>query len=261
MLEQIQSLINQAQPLIETNHLEVLIRDVTPGEDLAVLIGGYGRFISPPHYLVPVISGQSHLLEDWGYRVEDVVIRLTELGLGSCYVGAFPKEPSVLARFGFNAPARIGALVAFGRPARSLGGRTVNSLIRSGVGATRKLPAERIFFQDSFENPTQPPNDIEFLIEAVRQAPSAVNAQPWRFLWHQKKLYLFVTRNNRRYGGTVTQQYRLVDGGICMRHVTLALEAFGKSGHWFPYSANSIQFPNHPADLEPLAVLELDDTE
>lgn len=257
-LAQVREIISRVKPLLPENQFEVFVRDHLPGEDLVAVLGGYGRFVSPPHYLVPYMLGEEHLLEDLGYRVEQIAVRLTALGIASCYIGALRREDEVRTRFNLPEGARIGAFLIFGRPATTLGGRAFNTLLRLGAGATRKLPAERIFFQDSFENPATPFPQISPLIEAARHAPSAVNAQPWRFLWHGGRLYLFVTTDNRRYGTGVQQRYGLYDGGICMANIALALEALGMEGRWVMLSGTERDIPEHPTNLHPMAMLILE---
>lgn len=69
-LARVEEIASQVRPLVPSNRFEVLVRDVGPGEDLVATLGAYGRLVSPPHYLVPFITGQKHLLADLGCRVE-----------------------------------------------------------------------------------------------------------------------------------------------------------------------------------------------
>jgi len=275
-LTRIEEIVQQVQPLVPANRMDVLRRDHAIDEDLIIILDVYGRFISPPHALAPYIRGQEHLLVDLGYRVEQMAVRMAGLGVGSCYVGALRREQEVRERLGLPVQARIGAYLVFGQPATSLGGRAFNALISSVSGGSKRLPVTRIFFQGSFDHPASPPAGLAPLIEAARYAPSAVNAQPWRFLWrdgpaltcpHDQcqgsqadgRLYLFVKRENRRYGGGANVAYRLYDGGICMANVALAMEALDVPGAWALCEATDPQLPTHPADLAPLAMLTLDE--
>jgi nitroreductase len=257
-LARVREIISGVRPLNPENQFEVLLRDHLAGEDLVEDLGGYGRLVTPPHYLAPYLRGDFHPLEDLGYRVEQIAVRLTALGIGSCYIGALRREDEVRARFGLPSDARVGAFLTFGRPATTLGGRAVNRLLRLGAGATRKLPAERIFFLGSFDEPAPPFSEIAPLIEAARHSPSAVNAQPWRFLWRGGQLHLFVTKDNRRYGRGPQQKYSLYDGGICMANVALALEALDRAGRWVMLSGTELDLPEHPANLHPMAALAVD---
>jgi nitroreductase len=254
-LAQVREIISSVKPLIPENQFEVLVHDEVVSEDLVTVLGGYGRFYTPPHSLALYMLGEEHVLEDLGYRSEQIAVRLAALGIGSCYIGALKRESEVRVHFGLPKGARIGAFLVFGRPATAAGGRTFNTLMRRGLGGHKRLPVERLFFQDTFDNPAAPPAEISPLIEAARVAPSGINAQPWRFLWRDGRLYLFVTRDDPKYTRAGSQEYALHDGGICMANVTLALEALGMEGRWVVYQGIEPDIPEHPADLHPLATL------
>jgi hypothetical protein len=280
-MAQVRAILSQVKPLVPENHFEVLVRDVEPGEDLTAALGGYGRIVSPPHYLVPYVVGPAvqpcgtrtevacvplHGLTDLGYRTEQIAVQLTRMGIGSCYIGSLGREKAARSRriadSAGAAYARIGAFLVFGHPATGLAGRALNAAMRRAVGATNKLPAERIFFRrradGTFDHPAAPPDDLAPLIEAARSAPSADNAQPWRFvLADTETLYLLVRRKNPRYGPGPRQEYRLYDGGICMGNVSLAMEALGMAGSWSLLAEGDPDLPDHPADLQPLARLRL----
>lgn len=250
--------IAAVRPLIAANDYRVLLRDLPAASDLTAALGAYGHIANPPHVLVPYVLGDRHPLVELGFRTEQIAVRLTALGLGSCFMGCLGREAAVRARFELPPSARIVALLVFGRPSGATAARAVNRLVREITGATRKLPADRIFFDGDFSRPAAPPPDLAPLIEAARQAPSAVDAQPWRFLWRGGVLHLFVKRWNPRYGPGQSQNYRLHDGGACMGNVALALEALGRRGSWTVYEGNEPDLPEHPESLVPLARLELD---
>ena len=254
ILEQVQRIVFEAQPLIPDNRYWTEIRSVASDEDLAKALGGFGRIVTSPHYIVPSLTGK-HALEDLGYRLEQVAVRLAGLGVGSCFIGALGREARVRARFALPTERRIGALLIFGSPSMASGDRAVNAVMRAAAGASNKMPVNRIFFQDTFANPAMPPAELALLLEAARNAPSARNAQPWRFLWRDGRLYLFVTRHNLKYPIRPYEEYCFYDGGICMGNITLAMEALGMEGHWEMYEGTEPGLPPHPTNLQPLARL------
>ena len=256
-LVKVREIAASPKPLIPDNRLEVGMRDDVVRRDLVVLLGAYGRLITPPHALVPHICGASHPLVDLGYRVEQMVVRMTALGVGTCYVGTLPREEQARTTLGIPADARIGALLVFGRASQTAGGRAINSLVRSAAGGGREPDLARWFFRKSFDNPSPPPDSLRPFILAAACAPSACNAQPWRFLWQGDRLWLFVTRNNPKYRGAHSEQYCLYDGGIAMANVSLAMEALGITGAWQLVEANDAAVPAHPANLHPVARLSI----
>jgi nitroreductase len=257
-LAQVRQIISAVKPLVRENEFQANLVDVTPGTDLARSLGGYGRIVNPPHYLVPYVLGRRHPLVDAGFRVEQISVYLAALGIGSCFIGALTREEEVRTLYNLPEGARIGAFLVLGRPSQALGGRATNRLLRLVAGATEKLPPRGVFFEGSFDNPVTPPQPVAPLIEAARQAPSAVNAQPWRFLWLDGKLFLFVTRNNRRYGSGIGEHYCFHDAGAAMANVALAMEALGLSGRWRMPQNTKPKVPKHPPDLSPIATLILE---
>ena len=250
--------ISAVQPLVPENEFWAPQRDDVLRADLVSILGAYGHLVTPPHAIVPYAVGQVYVLEDLGYRTQQIVVHLTRLGIASCYIGTLTHENEARTRFSLPEGARIGALLVFGYAATGVGGRALNALVRTVAGATHRLPLESIFFEDDFQQPTSPPQWLQPVIEAARFAPSACNAQPWRFLWQAGQLHLFVTRHNRRYGKGASQAYCLYDAGICMANVVLALQAFGLSVRWSMYQPGEIgDVPTHPADLRPIARLKL----
>ncbi|NLG27877.1 MAG: hypothetical protein GX557_08185 [Chloroflexi bacterium] len=254
LLARVRALADTVQPLVQTNTWRVLYTDELAREDLAILLGAYGRLLSAPHALVPHLLDGRDALIDLGYRAEQLAVGLALLGLGSCYVGTLAHEGALRARLNLASGATVGALLLYGREATDWPGRALNRTLRGSVGATNKRPVDKLCYVDSFARAGLPPDELLPLLEAARSAPSASNAQPWRFLWRQGVLHLYVTRRNLRYGLGPTQNYRLYDGGICMANVALALRAMGRAGKW---QLHTDAAPMHPDTLEPLAYLVL----
>ncbi|HEY59413.1 MAG TPA: hypothetical protein G4N92_01825 [Anaerolineae bacterium] len=125
--------------------------------------------------------------------------------------------------------------------------------MRKVYGGGNRKPFNEIFFLQSFENPAFPPSELKQLIDAARFAPSAMNAQPWRFLWRNNQLYLFI---KKRKGGSLASvtNYALHDGGICMANISLAMDALDKNGFW-ELATSMEEVPSHPADLMLIAKL------
>lgn len=257
-MEGVRQIIDGVVPLVPENEFHVYHR---PGmlidKDFIRSMGAYGIIVSPPHALAPFAVGERYPLVDLGYRVEQIVIGMTRLGIGSCYIGTLGRESANRKRLSLPPESRCGALLVFGYPATSLGGRAVNAFIRSVPKGNARLPEEQLFFLGSFDRPGLVPDVLKPLITAARFAPSAVNAQPWLFLWSEPQLHVFVKHHNPKYGRGAGQDYRFYDGGICMANMRLAMEDLGWDGHWLLPDEEGYQEPRHPSNLQPLAVLRL----
>lgn len=255
-LDRVREIASDTISLIPENVFCVFLRDYTPGDEGWVLRSAYGRFMTPPHVMVPYVVGTRYPLTDLGYRVEQIVVRLTSLEIGTCYIGALGAEDGLRSRFDLPEGARIGATVFFGRPASGIGG-TLDAVARTLARGRKRRPVEELFFDGDFDHPATPPPAFDTLIEAGRWAPSAVNVQPWRFLWHEGRLMLFVTTGRLKYLGGERSQYPLYDGGICMANISLAMEALGKQGSWCMGEEADVEEVEHPDNLRLLSVLTL----
>ena len=258
-LDQIDDIVAHITPLIPQNRFVVMRRDVLTGEDLIAVMGGYGRILSPPHYLTAYIVGEQYPLIDLGYRMEQIAIQLVQLSISMCFIGSLGRETDVRIRFRLLRNARTAAFLIFGYPTKSAAGRTINAVLRRRQHSNIKLAVDRIFYNETFENLQTPPEHIAKLIEAGRLAPSANNAQPWRFLWRNEHLYLYIREKNPRYGNNASHQhYRFFDAGTCMGNITLAMKSLGVGGHWSLLTEDDPGIPQHSPTLRPIAKLTLE---
>ena len=252
--ETVNRIISETVPLIPQLKLDIYLRDVGEQINLVSLLGAYGRLVSPPQVLLPVSPNAPLALVDQGYRMQQVVIRLYQREIGSCYLGTLTHLEAIRSHFNLPENTITGALLIFGYPAQSLSGKTFNKVFRTAMGSNRRLPLDNLFFTDTFDNPSQPPEQIKQIIEAGRFAPSAVNAQPWRFLLSDQTLFLYMTRENKKYSVS-GKNYAFFDSGICMANISLAMQALNVQGHWQLIDDSEKDYPDHPQDLIPLARL------
>ena len=253
----IKIILNNTKPLIPDNKFETVLKSKIKGEDLVEILGVYGRFIAPPYYLVPYIIGSNNALADLGYREEQIAVRLWSKGIGSCFIGCLSRQEKVRHLFQLPTEAQIAAFLVFGYPGGGFSFETITKATKSLIGKSGRKPVEDLFFYDSFENPVKPEGLWEKVVEAARFAPSAINAQPWRFLLRNREFYLFVLRNNRNYILPENQDYCFHDGGICMANIDLAVSSFGLQSQW-QFLNGKLDFNSHfPENLFPLAKLIL----
>jgi hypothetical protein len=255
-LESIQDLLI---PLVPENQFHFQVHDFNGKFSLMGIMGGYGVILNPPHFILPTIIGDRHQLTDLGFRLEQVVLWLQENTIANCYVGALGRENKLIERFNLPERSRIGSLIVFGNPSQTGSGKNTNHFIRKTAGGKNRKALDSIYFTDDFSQPGLPPNWLGPIIEAGRFSPSAVNAQPWRFLYDGKSLYVYITRNNLKYGLGLHEEYCFLDGGIAMANILHAVQTLGFKASWSMTDSNINMYGNHkpPKNIELLAKMEI----
>ena len=74
---------------------------------------GYQQFlIGAPHYLMLLSAPHIHAEENAGYMMEELVLKLTELDIDSCWL-TFTDSARIKAALGLTTPLEVAAIVAF----------------------------------------------------------------------------------------------------------------------------------------------------
>ena len=200
-------------------------------------LGTYGFIKNPTGFIIGVSEEKSGALEDFGYLMETILLRATDIGLGSCWLGGTFTKSRFSRQLSLLNGEIIPAVASVGYPAdKSV---WVDKTIRAGARAHRRLPWENIFFTKEFGNPLNPDDAGNYHepLELVRLAPSASNKQPWRILklggdWH------FYLQRTAKYPPPVFNfllnlaDLQRVDLGIAMAHFELSARENALAGKW-----------------------------
>jgi nitroreductase len=200
-------------------------------------LGTYGMIRHPAAFIVGAAEAGPSAGEDYGWAMEQLVLAATDLGLGTCWLGGFFTRTSFSRAIGLTPSERLPAVVAVGLvPDR---GRARAGLIRRAIGAARRLPWERLFFDRKFDTPLDPaaPGHYRGALEMVRLAPSASNKQPWRIVREDDNWHFYLSRTQGYAGGPAkrvlgVEDIQRVDIGIAMCHFELTARAAGLQGGW-----------------------------
>ncbi|OGI08576.1 MAG: hypothetical protein A2Y40_04610 [Candidatus Margulisbacteria bacterium GWF2_35_9] len=195
-------------------------------------LGTYGIIRGAKQFLVGIIAPGKMAMEDFGYSMEEAILKATSLGLGTCWLGGF------LNRSTFSDLCKISdnEVIPSVTPIGYLAKRTTlrDKMIRKAVNANNRTAFDLLFFSDDFTTPLNfdESNLFHQLLECVRIGPSASNKQPWRMVLSSKTLHLYLDEDlpyNHKYEPIFIQN---IDMGIAMAHVSLAAEELGLSGKW-----------------------------
>jgi nitroreductase len=212
-----------------------------------VRIGTYGMIVGPPAFIAGVVARVPFACVDFGYCLEGIVLRATELGLGTCWIGGAFGRGAIAKSLGATKDEFVPATTPIGHAAgrRSLQERIVRSSARAG---TRKDPA-KLFFQAGTNGALEPLQDSGVwadILEAVRIGPSASNKQPWRLVLDRRAgeaLHLVMDEDERYNNMLGDVKLQELDMGIAMRHVEVAARARRLGGSWKRLEAD-------PVDIE-----------
>lgn len=197
-------------------NIDIKIHVVKDGERIHKIskgiIGSYGK-IEAPHYLVITSEEKEGYLENIGFTLERIVLELTTLGVGTCWIGGFIKKELLDSIIEIPKNHKPIIVIAFGYEEN---GKDIIS--KSVDGHKRKKISE--FCSGDFEG------EWINILELIRKAPSAVNSQPWRFFKSGKEIDLFIVKRN--FLTRKLEFMNKIDAGIALCHLYVAGEAFNK---------------------------------
>jgi nitroreductase len=195
-------------------------------------LGTYGMINGARLFLCGAVVPASGAAEDFGWAMEQVVLKATELGLGTCWLGGTFDRQSFGRHHGLGAEEVLPATTPIGYPPDRHGVR--QRLIRGLVGATRRKDFGKLFFDGSPATPLDEAAAGPWLdcLKAVRQGPSASNKQPWRLVrspdsqaWH-----FFMSADPLYARMSHALPIQRVDLGIAMQHFEAVARERGLAG-------------------------------
>lgn len=221
-MKKVYELIREEEDKIGNGDLSFLVN--TDGEtiynSLTGIAGYMGVMIKAPMYIaLNTLNTESKTYVLGAYGMEELITKLNELGLGTCWISVTDVEDTVKQSvFNFTDGA-VNHLLAFGYP--------VDTELREHRYDDRKGITELVFI-DSFNHPASveelEQRGLEDLFHYARFAPTAFNAQPWRFLIDGDEIKLYI----EDYKGTVN----LIDAGIIMYYIDELTKTFSKDSPW-----------------------------
>ena len=172
------------------------------------------------------ISGKSPYADvAFGFSFEKLVLYAWSLGIGTVWIGGTMKRELFEKEAGLESGKRMPCISPLGYPAAK---RAVKeSLMRRGVKADSRKPAEELFFDGDMSAPLAADGDIRRILELVRWAPSAVNKQPWRIIRRDGR-YHFYKKADKGFVSEAVGDMQRIDMGIALCHFVMGVEECGK---------------------------------
>jgi len=206
-------------------------------KDEKVRLGTYGFIRGAQTFIVGTISVTDPEYVDFGYLMERIVLFLTDLNLGTCWLGGTFNRGEFAKALNLPDSQMIPAVTPVGYTESD---RTLREkIIRFGTGSRSRKSWEELFFDGDFSKPLDEKvaEKYSLPLEMVRWAPSASNKQPWRIIKEiGKPHYHFYIKRTPGYIKPERQiDLQKVDLGIAMFHfetVTQEIKLRGKWENW-----------------------------
>lgn len=234
-------------PFQSQTHFE-MIGATANGLDRLKSLSTYGMIRNPRGFIVGRVKQSDNDLEDFGYLMEKIVLFLTDLGLGTCWLGGTFKKTNFTDRIAVGPGEFIPAVASIGYMAHH---RTpLDTTIRLAAGSKRRKDWRALFFMNDMDTPLSKEQAGKYAepLEMVRLGPSASNRQPWRIILKNNRIHFLLyhskgyTRNLKMFKLNDLQR---IDMGIAMCHFELTALEEGFQGAWEVNRPSDIEIQNN----------------
>jgi len=200
-------------------------------------LGTYGFIDRAPAFILGAIENAPRCLEDYGHLMEQAVLRATDLGLGTCWLGGTFSKSGFARKLAITEHELMPAVVALGS---AVADSAAKDRIRKMAGSNFRRPPQELFFDGALGTPLALADAGAYTVplEMVRWAPSASNRQPWRIVRTPTGWHFYLARTKGYGKGTLLfavlrlADLQRVDMGIAMCHFELSAREAGLSGDW-----------------------------
>lgn len=194
--------------------------------------GVYGMIKGARLFLAGAVERGDGAMEDYGYCVEGAILRATQLGLGTVWLGGSFRRGTFAEKLDLREGEALPAITPVGYAAGKPSLR--DNLVRAVAGSRKRKPFGELFFDGAagVALSEQAAGPYAAVLQAVRMGPSASNKQPWRVVRGADAFHLCL-QEDKAYNHIIPGiQLQNLDLGIAMRHFELAAQDLGLAGQW-----------------------------
>lgn len=192
-------------------------------------IGTYGVIKGASDFVGASAAPGELSLEAIGYAMEIVILHLTSLGLGTCWLGGTFDRSGFARAMKLKEGNLFPVISPIGYPEKKQ--RFMDSMARRFAKSDHRFEWNQLFFQEDFSHPLtkSAAGDYAFPLEMLRLAPSAANKQPWRIVQVKNTYHFYEARSLKDNKHHIDIQRTDVGIGACHFHLAaLELNLQGK---------------------------------
>lgn len=197
----------------------------------------YGMIKGHNTYILGASKSSVDSRVNFGYIMEKVVLKATEIGISTCWVGYFDNTyfNEIVIENGFEIPSIV--IVGYSKDRRT----NLDKLLRFTLNSSRRHDWNKLFYNYKSKAPLMPYSLQKYSdsIEMVRLAPSSGNTQPWRIFFDDtiNEFHFFKKPINKSYEEKGLHD---IDLGIALSHFELTSLNNGLSGDWIKHTKENI---------------------
>lgn len=201
--------------------------NIDPNEKLST----YGSIKNAKCYILTKVKKQNFAMHALGYSFEKLVLYITSLGLGSCWLGGTFDKMQFSTYFDLKTDDIFPIISPLGYASENVSLK--EKITKKFTDKSNRKPFEQLFYNQNFNQSLNSINAGNYVkaLEMVRLAPSALNKQPWCILKDGNVFHFYENKsiNNEKKLGYDIQQ---IDIGIALCHFHLSTIENDLRGHF-----------------------------
>ena len=178
-----------------------------------------------------------------GFRFEQVVLKATEMGFGTCWIAATFKGSEFDRGQTWPEEEKLTVICPVGVPAKQ---SFMEKITRLSLGSKNRKRFDELFFDGNFKTPLSSDSRFGLSLQMLRLAPSSTNSQPWRALVDDDIVHFYYKPKSKA---------SVLDCGIGMCHFHESEKYQSHNGRFFKAS----DYPLPPEDWKYLYSYRADD--
>ena len=233
-------IFNYIETLSNPFDVDVKFKMLDSGDEgSSAKLGTYGVIKGAKTFICAIVKQEGLALEALGYELEKLILFLTSLGLGSCWLGGTFDRSEFKQALRLQEDEILPVVSPIGYPAEEKS--MTDSLFRFIAKGDSRKPWGELFFDRGFSSALTSKDAGEYAtaLEMVRLAPSASNKQPWRIIKTSSGFDFYESRNPG-YSKAFAYDIQRIDMGIAACHFHLATVEKGLPGEFNIISPHTV---------------------
>lgn len=240
----------ECRRLVPSIRVEFMIVDGSKSQLFKGNAGYEGLAFDAPSYLLLLSETKPGYLENAGYMNEDIILRMTELGLDNCWL-TVGDDAELKASLDIKSDLKITAITAFGHGKKEKKLSRIHIKSMSNVDLIQrkgylapKISLEEMVYEDHYGKPAMLDEyyideGLRYALYAASYAPTFLNRQSFRFILKDQKAVLIKMMDSL----TGEMDARLNCGGVMLNFAAVLDERRPSPTKWILGPVEGIEVP------------------